>query len=295
MATLRDIKLRIRGVKSTSQITSAMKMVAAAKLRRAQNAIESARPYFEKLDYILSNLVSSLGEDYSHPLLQKRSEINNVVVVIITSDRGLCGGFNNSLLKLASYFIENKIPDLHPGASVRVVPVGKKAVQYFRKTNDDVISEHQDIFANMNFDSAQKIVDAFKNDYISGNVDKVYVYNNDFVNIIKQEPVRRVVLPIEQENTTEEPAQALDYIFEPDKKGILDNLLPKLVDIKIWRAMLESNAAEQAARMMAMDNATRNAKDLIKELELEYNKARQAAITTEMLEIVGGANALKQG
>jgi len=299
MATLRDIRTRIKGVKNTAKITSAMKMVSTAKLKRSQTAIEQARPYFEKLDMILSNLTNTLGSDYDNPLLRQSNEVKNILLVVVTSDRGLCGSFNTNLLKEAVILINEKLPQQYPGSNVKVVAIGKKAVSFLKKRHFDVVAEYAGIFAGLNFEHAQEIVDSFAAGFIDQVYDKVLCIGNEFINVMRQEPRLRNVLPIDSSESIligkakHTETTNIDYIFEPEKKSILDDLLPKLVNIKIWRSLLESNAAEQAARRFAMDNATRNAKDLIQALELQYNKARQAAITTEMLEIVGGAESLR--
>lgn len=299
MATLRDIRNRIKGVKNTSKITSAMKMVSTAKLKRAQVAIESARPYFEKLDMILSNVSSNLGSDYSNPLLRQSDSIKNILLVIVTSDRGLCGGFNANLLREAHLVINKKFASEYPGANVKVIPVGRKAVAYCKKHNYVVKSEYPGIFSSLNFGVASQIVESFVIDFIHGNYDKIFIIGNEFISVMKQEPQLRSILPIVSGESVSigkhksEATSPVDYIFEPDKKSILDELLPKLVNIKVWRSLLESNAAEHAARRFAMDNATRNANELVAALDLQYNKARQASITTEMLEIVGGAESLR--
>jgi F-type H+-transporting ATPase subunit gamma len=292
MATLRDIRQRIQGVKSTAKITSAMKMVATAKLKRAQTSIESARPYFRKIDYILSNLVSSLSDDYTHPLLRKAEEVKQIAIVVITSDRGLCGSFNTNLLKEAIRHSE-ELQKQYPDAVINFIPVGRKGVSFLKKRKYNLVAEFQNIFAELNFEHAREIVNTFTGKFISGEYDKVVIVTNEFINVLKQSPSVRNVLPIENISGDDKASASVDYIFEPSKEAIIDDLLPKLVDIKVWSSLLESNAAEQAARRIAMDNATRNAKDLISFLELQYNKARQADITKEMLEIIGGADALK--
>lgn len=300
MATLRDIRSRIKGVKNTAKITSAMKMVSFAKLKRAQTAIESARPYFEKLDMILSNVSSTLGTDYQNLLLKQSDDIKNILLIVVTSDRGLCGSFNTNLLKEAQHLVNEQFPIDYPGAKTRIIAIGRKSIGFLKKRNYDVTAEFPGIFADLNFAVAQQIVESFQVDFADGKYDKIMLLGNEFINVMKQEPRLRNILPIESgesisigKKKNEEKTTNTDYIFEPDKKGILDELLPKLVNIKIWRSLLESNAAEQAARRFAMDNATRNAKELISALELQYNKARQASITTEMLEIVGGAESLR--
>lgn len=295
MANLREIRNRIKGVKNTAKITSAMKMVSAAKLKRAQDAIEKARPYAVKMKDVITNLVGALGEDYSNPLTDKRPDVSKVAVVIIGSDRGLCGSFNANLFKEAARYLRDDFNTKYPNAEINVITVGKKSTSFFKKSEFNVIASFPDVFAKLNFDDSKRIVDTVKDSFVAGEYDRVLVYVNEFINVIKQEPTKHQLLPIQTDNIEEsdESSFNVDYIFEPNQASILDTLLPKMIDISMWRFMLESNAAEQAARMMAMDNATTNAKDLVSSLNLQYNKMRQAAITTEMLEIVGGANALE--
>ncbi len=312
MATLRDIKRRINAVKGTAKITQAMKMVAAAKLKRAQKAIESARPYVLKLSDMLSNLITAIANDYSHPLIKNPDEVKNIAVIVIASDRGLCGSFNNNLFRDVKNYIEGPLKEEYPDANINIVPVGLKTVQYFKKQSYNVIKEFPGIFKDLDYSHAQEIVNTVKPGFINDEIDKVLIYFNEFVSSIRQDPKRIQLLPIESaeeqlaenqkfskksDRAEEKPTGQMnaEYIFEPDKESILDVLLPKLIDIKVWRTLLESHAAEHAARMMAMDNATTNAKDLIQNLELKYNKARQQSITTEMLEIVSGAEALSNG
>lgn len=290
MATLRDIRRRIAAVRSTAKITSAMKMVAAAKMRRAQNAIENARPYFSKIEETVSNLID-LSNDYKNPFIEKRDEINTIAIVLISSDRGLCGSFNTTLFKSIADIQENIKKD-YPKANFRYIAVGKKACSYAKRAKMDIISEFPGVFNKLNFVDAQNIVNSVKELYLNKEIDKIYILYNEFINILKQVPTLKQLLPIEPVKNTSK-TKFLDYIFEPSKNEILDVLIPKLIDTRIWRSLLESNAAEQAARMMAMDKATNNAYDLIRMLELQYNKERQASITKEMLEIVGGAEALK--
>ena len=294
MATLRDIRTRIKGVKSTAKITSAMKMVSTAKLKRAQNAIESARPYFKGMEKMLSNLVAAIGSDYRHPLLRQSEEVTNIALIVIGSDRGLCGSFNSNLLKAALNYLKSELPTQYGNANIKVISVGRKAVSFFKKQKFEIISEFPNIFGKLEFSTARNIVEAIKDDFETGKIDKVLVYRNEFINVMKQEPKLINLLPIESKDAKGTKSNInTDYIFEPEKAAIMNELLPKILDMKVWRSLLESNAAEQAARRVAMDNATKNANDLIKFLELQYNKARQASITKEMLEIVGGADALK--
>jgi F-type H+-transporting ATPase subunit gamma len=297
MATLRDIKRRISGVKNTAKITQAMKMVSAAKLKRAQTSIESARPYFEKLEDMLSNLVGAVGEDYTNPLIEVRSEVRNVAFVVIAADRGLCGSFNSGLFRHVAAYLNKDFKEEHPDATAQIIPVGNRSCDYFDKRGYNIIEKFKDVFGELDYSTAQAILRLLKHKFISGEIDKAVIFFNEFVSVVRQSPMQKQLLPIEpkaEEELEESSAAAVDYIFEPQKDMILDELLPKNLDIQCWRALLESNAAEHAARMMAMDNATSNAEDLIQHLQLVYNKERQSAITTEMLEIVSGANALKK-
>ncbi|GAB5465942.1 MAG: F0F1 ATP synthase subunit gamma [Candidatus Kapaibacteriales bacterium] len=293
MATLRDIRNRIKGVKNTSKITQAMKMVSAAKMKRAQRAIESARPYFSKLEEMSANLLSGLGEGYQNDLIVERSEVNRIAVVVIGSDRGLCGSFNANLFKyIRSY--RQELQSEYNGAELEFIAVGNKPVSFYKKTDLELIATYRDVFQNLEFTTASDIVYTLTNKFALGEVDKVFVVYNEFINILKQIPKPMQLLPIKRKEAVEgdETQSTSDYIFEPDKAEILDILLPKLVNTNVWKALLESNAAEQAARMMAMETATKNAKDLIESLNVVYNRKRQDAITTEMMEIIGGAEAL---
>lgn len=268
MATLRDIRRRINAVANTAKITQAMRMVSAAKLRRADEAIKSARPYSKKIQEMLSNLIISVGENYEHPLIQKRKQINSVAIVIISSDRGLCGSFNTTLFRYVNRYLNEEIhiefPDLK---NIHSVLVGRKACSSFRPENIEIVKEYPGFFQKIEFQKAKGIVEILTEQFISNKIDKVIVFYNWFKNLISQVPSRLDLLPIEPK--VEEVSKDkfnVDYIFEPDKKLILDELLPKNIEIQMWKTILESNAAEQAARMMAMENATNNAKDLIKYL-----------------------------
>ena len=291
MATLRDIRNRITAVKNTAKITSAMRMVAAAKLRRAQEAILSTRPYTEKFSEVLSNLAGSASEDYFHPLLRKPEVIKHIAIVVISSDRGLCGSFNTNVLRLAQQYIEQTVPAEFPQAKVSVVAVGRRASQFFAKSSHTVLASYPEVFAQLKFVTASEIAGIVANGFINEEFDRVMIFNNEFKSIMKQVTTCKQLLPVE--SVANESATNNDYIFEPSRSDIMDTILPKFVNTLVWKGLLESNAAEQAARMMAMESATTNARDLIRSLQLSYNKARQASITTEMLEIVGGAEALK--
>lgn len=291
MATLRDIRRRINAVNNTAKITQAMRMVSAAKLKRAQDAIISARPFAAKLSEMLTNLVAAVGEEYTHPLLTKKKTVENIVVILIGADRGLCGGFNTNLFRMTNKFINEELPKEYPGSKIRIIKVGKRAVLAYKNKNVETLKTYPAAFQPLQFDTAKDIVNTVSELFINGSVDKVYICFNMFKNLLVQTPSVVTLLPVES-NTKHENLDNkfnLDYIFEPNKNEILDELLPRHLDIQMWRTLLESNAAEQASRMMAMENATKNAKDLVQYLELVFNKERQAAITKEMLEIVGGA------
>lgn len=309
MATLRDIKQRIGAAQSTAKIMQAMQMVAASKLRRAQDGIQNARPYFKKMNEILKNIVDTVSEDYSHPLIRKSEDVNNIVVIVIAGDKGLCGSFNNNLFKYAQTKINEELRPQYPNANIEVIPVGKKTCAFFAKQDIPVVKEFSGVFHNLNVESARAVISLVKPRFIAGELDRVFVVNNDFINLITQAPVMRLLLPIGNENITlditsgkksvksdvskvEKKYLDAEYIFEPNKEELLNAMLPMNLEMQLWRALLESNAAENAARMMAMENATNNANELISQLQLLYNKARQTAITTEMLEIVSGAEAL---
>lgn len=292
MATLRDIKRRITGVKSTQQITKAMKMVAASKLRRATENVLNARPYAKRISTLLSHLVTEEDQS-SNPLLFER-KINNVAVVIVSADRGLCGGFNNNIIKEANRYISEDLKN--NGIDHLLFCVGKKSTDYFTKRNFNIGKTYPGIFSTLNYTTAQQIVDDLLSKFYDGTVDKVIVIFNEFKSIIQQKIVVEQFLPIPIESSKNKNGIVdHNYIYEPDQKSIFDYLIPKHLKGQMWRMLLESNAAEFAARMTAMDNATTNAKELIRTLNLTYNKERQAAITKEILEIVSGANALREG
>ncbi len=294
MATLREIRGRIGGIRNTQKITKAMKMVAAAKLRRAQDAIIAARPYSRKMKELLGQLVAQ-ADAQSHPLLTAR-EMKNVLLVVVTADRGLCGAFNSNLIKTANEHIKKNYSHLlaTPNA-LRMITVGKKGFDFFSKRDTKIYSKHVGIFSSLEFNTARAIVREVTEGYLSGEFDKVEVIYNEFKSVISQKPVVEQFLPIpSQESAGNATGASLDYIYEPSSKEILADLLPKHLNFQMWRVLLESNAAEQGAKMTAMSNATENAKELMRVLTLFYNKARQAGITKELLEIVSGAEALKK-
>jgi F-type H+-transporting ATPase subunit gamma len=289
MATLRDIKLRIKGIKSTQQITKAMKMVAAAKLRRATESVLNARPYAKKISELLSHLVNE-DEKQSNPLFANR-EVMNVAVVVVTADRGLCGAFNTNIIKEATRYLEEEVKQ--NGLNYQLYCLGKKGSDYFSRRNYNISAKYPGIFSQIDYSTAQRLVDEIIPKYLDGSIDKVIIIFNEFKSIIQQKIVVEQFLPITSGDDDDKPESA-NYIYEPDQKAIFNYLIPKHLKGQMWRVLLESNASEFAARMTAMDNATTNAKELIRTLSLTYNSKRQAAITTEILEIVSGANALKE-
>jgi F-type H+-transporting ATPase subunit gamma len=296
MATLREIKRRIAGVKSTQKITKAMKMVSAAKLRRAQDAIIAARPYAKKMKELLAHL-SATEENINNPLMKQRP-VNNVALVVITSDRGLCGAFNSNIVKAAVSHINENYSDALQTGNLHLITIGKKGYDFFVKRNYKIDSKHIGIFSQLNFQYARQIVTELCNGFLTGHYDKIDFIYNEFKSVMQQKIVIEQLLPVATIPNTLPVSHGFraltDYIYEPSSAQIVDTLIPKHLNFQMWRILLESNAAEQGARMTAMDNATTNAEDLIDTLQLSYNKARQASITKELLEIVSGAEALKK-
>jgi F-type H+-transporting ATPase subunit gamma len=289
MATLRDIRRRIRSVQSTQKITRAMKLVAAAKLRRAQERIISARPYANKMAELLGNLVSG-GDGASHPLLEQR-EGPRRQIVIVTADRGLAGAFNSNVLRRAVEFIRESNT-----TEVTLVVVGRKARDFFRRRPYTVKRDMLGFWDRLAYSHASELADYFMQQYRDGEVDEVHLLYNEFRSVALQRPVRQQLLPIPRGAAGEGEAEApVEYIYEPGPAAILDDLLPRHVRMQVYRALMESLAGEYGARMTAMEAATKNAKDMIDILSVQYNKARQEKITKELLDIVGGAEALKQG
>jgi F-type H+-transporting ATPase subunit gamma len=300
MATLRDIRRRISGVKSTAKITQAMKMVAAAKLRRAQDSINAARPYAKALESLLKELLHSASlETARSPLLfgREADENERVILIVVTSDRGLAGAFNSNLLKFTEARIRDEFQAHKQSGRLSIVPVGRRATDYFTKRGYKIAGKYPGIFSKLEFDSARSITHFVSDLYNREEADRVELIFNEFRSVVSQKPIAERLMPVLDPSSFVEGKGTADkdYIFEPDPVSILNVLVPRHLETMLWRALLESNAAEQGARMTAMDSATRNAKDLIGALQLSYNKARQAAITKEILEIVGGAEALAKG
>lgn len=289
MASLRDIRKRIRSVKNTRQITKAMKMVSAAKLRRAQENVVAARPYAQTLDAVMGTLIGrSEGGAVNHPLLTRR-EVKKVELVIITSDRGLAGGFNANITRRALKFLqENK------HLEVTVSTVGRKGTDFLRGRGVNARRDNAGTWGRLNWATAEGIAKELAGRFLSGEVDAVYLMFNEFVSAIAQVPTTAQLLPFEARAKEAKSGESqVDYKYEPNPQAVLEKLVPQAVAVKVYRALLESFAAEHAARMTAMENATRNAGDMIGSLTLFYNRSRQAQITKELVEIVSGAEALK--
>ena len=297
MATLREIRRRISSVRSTQQITKAMKMVAAAKLRRAQENIFAARPYARKMNDLLRHLVTKVDPTL-HSLLVPR-DVKQAALIIVTSDRGLCGAFNANIIRAGMTQLGTIYKEFHEAKKVRIIPVGKKGYDFFSKHYLEVTAKHVGIFTHLNFHHAQQIIREVVDAYLLRDIDKVEVIYNEFKSVLRQSIVIEQLLPIPPEEMSPPPDERrlqaqVDYIYEPNAGDLINALIPKHLNFQMWRILLESNAAEQGARMTAMDNATENANELIELLQLQYNKARQAAITKELLEIVSGAEALRK-
>lgn len=297
MANLRDIRNRISTVNNTQQITKAMKMVAAAKLRKAQERMVKTRPYAAKIQDVAGRLVGS-SSDVSG-IMRSSDEVKNVLLIVVGSDRGLCGGFNNNLFKEVETKVNSDLKEHNDNGTLALITVGKKADAFFKKRNYNIIESHPGFFDTIEYSASSAIMNAVIEQFINKEYDEVYIAFNEFRSVIAQN--RRVdkVLPIDPDsisgNSDDVSKESIDYIFEPNSEAILEQLLPLHLNTQLWKAVLESNASEQGARMSAMDSATENAKDLERDLRLKYNQARQSAITTEISEIVSGAQALGGG
>jgi F-type H+-transporting ATPase subunit gamma len=285
MASLKAIRKRITSVKSTQKITKAMKMVSAAKLRRAQEAATAARPYANKLGHLLRNVAGRVA-DAAHPLLQQHPEERNIHALLVTSDRGLCGGYNTNLIRKAETLLQERGRD-----RVRLTIVGRRGFDYFKKRQVTIADKHINLFGGPNSQLAQSIGERLAREFADGTTDAVYLIYGHFRSALVQIPTVEQLLPIAADTTG--AAATLDYLYEPNAAALLDRLLRQYVTVLIHRAFLEATASEHGARMTAMDSATNNASDMIDRLTLDMNRARQATITKELMEIVGGAEALK--
>ncbi len=295
MANLKDIRTRISSVKSTQQVTNAMKMVSAAKLRKAQDAIIQIRPYAEKLNEILSNISSNLDSDIANKYAVRKKR-ERILIIAITSNRGLCGGFNSNVIKKTSEILTQVYPEYYKHGLVDIIAIGKKGVDGFKSKGIKVTKSYLDIYDKLDIASTNEIAQGVMDQYSEGGYDHVELVYNQFVNAALQDITSEQFLPIKPAETPEVKSKRfrhrLVYIFEPSMQEIADKIIPQALKIQFYKAFLDSVASEHGARMTAMHKATDNASELIRELKLQYNQARQASITREILEIVSGANAL---
>ena len=285
MASLKAIRKRVSSVKSTQKITKAMKMVSAAKLRRAQEAATAARPYADKITALMGNVAARVGSS-SHPLLEQREHERTIDVLLVTGDRGLCGGYNTNLIRKAEALLNERGWD-----NVRLTIVGRRAFDYFKRRPANIVDKHINLFGGPGSALAQDLGERLSREFAEGVTDGVYLVYSHFRSALSQIPTVERLLPIAADSAA--GADSVDYLYEPDAAALLDRLLRQYVSVLIHRAFLEATASEHGARMTAMDSATRNASDMIERLTLEMNRARQATITKELMEIVGGAEALK--
>lgn len=293
MANLKEVRNRITSVSSTQQITKAMKMVSAAKLKRATNAIVQLRPYANKLKDILANLSAS-GVAVSSPYLADRKP-HKVLVIVVSSNRGLAGAFNTNAIKTANQLIAGKYSEQLANGNVEILAIGKKGFDYYGRRRYTVTQQNE-LFSSLNFESTAAIAEAVMKRFSEGEIDRVELVYNQFRNAVVQILTTEQLLPVPASEQSENAKETeTDYIFEPSKEQIIEELIPKSIKLQLYKAVLDSHASEHGARMTAMDKATDNAGELLKSLKLSYNQARQAAITTELTEIVSGAAALSNG
>lgn len=288
---LKEVRNRIKSVQSTQQITKAMKMVSAAKLRRAQDSITQMRPYAQKLQEMLSNIVSSSDGDVEVALATQRP-VEKVLIIVITSDRGLCGGYNSNIIKLAKQVINDKYSAQFEKDNVQILPIGKKGYEHFSKNKYKVIDKYWDIFAGLSFNKVQAAAHYAMIAFANKEFDAIEIIYSEFKNAGTQVFKDEQFLPVQKIQSKEGQKKA-DFIFEPGKEILIAELMPKILNTQLYKAVLDANASEHGARMTAMDKASDNANELLKALKLSYNRARQAAITTELTEIVSGAAALQ--
>jgi len=295
MAGLKEVRIRIASVKSTQQITNAMKMVAASKLRKAQNAIIKLRPYAAKMRDILQNLSGSI-ENSDESVFSADRKPENILILVLTSNRGLCGGFNSNIIKMTLSQLNTVYARQFQQNHVSLITIGRKGTEFFRKRKYPVIESHDELFDQLTFSNVSSLAEKLMKSFAGKEYDKIEFIYNQFKNAAVQTLIVEQYLPIvpaEPVKTITAPAMAADYIFEPDKETIVRELIPKTLRIQLFKALLDSFASEQGARMTAMHQATENAKDILRALNISYNKTRQDAITREILEIVSGAEALR--
>ena len=295
MPNLKEVRTRIASVKSTQQITSAMKMVAASKLRRAQNAILQLRPYAAKLKEILQNLSASLQEGGQSSAYSEQREPEKVLLVVVASNRGLCGAFNANVIKAANRNIAEKYQTQHSKGNLALLTIGKKVTEFYKRRKYNIFESHDDLFDRLSFENVSPLAERLMELFVAGEFDRIDIVYKQFKNAATQSLILEQFLPIEPVDADEDAKNRIgvDYILEPSKEVIVQDLIPKSLKIQFYKAILDSFASEHGARMTAMHQATDNAKELLRDLNLSYNKARQASITKEILEIVSGAEALK--
>ncbi|GJM27421.1 MAG: ATP synthase gamma chain [Cyclobacteriaceae bacterium] len=292
MPSLKEVKSRIASVSSTQQITKAMKMVAAAKLRKAQNHIIQMRPYSKKLSDILFNVSTGGDVDMVNPYAEDRP-VKRVLLVAITSDKGLCGPFNSNVIKTTNQLIDHEFSEVRDADNLIIMPIGKRALEYYRRRKARLIGDYAKLFVDLSFEQARIAAEHAMNEFLEEKFDRVILVYNEFKNVATQVLRAEQLLPmIPSDDQQQQEVVAADYIYEPSKTEILEDLIPKSIKLKFYTALLESHASEHGARMTAMDKATENAGELLRDLRLTYNRTRQAAITKEILEIVAGAEAL---
>lgn len=294
MANLKDIRNRIASISSTRQITSAMKMVSAAKLRKAQDAVVQLRPYAQKMADIVSSISESIREDENNPFIVEK-ETEKVLLIVISSNKGLCGAFNSSVIKRVNYMAEEKYAEQKSRNNLHLLIIGKKAFDHFKKWDLQIIQNRSDMYDKLSYENVSLLAGETIERFIRGEYDRVEIVYNQFVNAAFHRLMEEQFLPLKVEEKPEEWVKStfIDFIFEPSKEYIVKELVPRSLKLQLFKAILDSHTSEHGARMIAMHKATDNATELIKNLKLEYNKARQASITNEILEIVSGANALR--
>jgi F-type H+-transporting ATPase subunit gamma len=293
MANLKIIRTRISSVKSTRQITAAMKMVAAAKLRKAQDKIVRLRPYANKLSEILVGITQSLVNSEEENIYGRNTSPDKILVVMVTSNRGLCGGFNSNVIKETRRVVTEKYREQQENGNLSFIAIGKKGCDYLRRQKLNILEEDNQLFNNLTFENVSVVAERIMESFVSGKFDRVDLIYNQFKNAAVQNLTNEVFLPVEAVTSDGKSVSPVDYIYEPTKEEIVKELIPKSLKIQFYKAVLDSYVAEHGARMTAMHKATDNATQLIKELTLQYNKARQASITSQILEVVSGAEALK--
>jgi F-type H+-transporting ATPase subunit gamma len=297
MANLKEVRSRIASVNTTSQITKAMKLVSASKLKRAQDRIIQMRPYSEKLNYILGNIMDALKGDDISLKVNTRRDARNILIVLITSDKGLCGGFNSNLIKTASRLINETYALQRKAGNVTMLFIGKKGYDAFKRSKEiNLITDYNSLMHGVTFEKSQAVSAKITEDFLAAKYDIVELIYAKFINAATQHWMTERFLPVEKKEVAGavKSKQRNEYIFQPDKHKLLEELAPKILNTQFFKALLDTNASEHGARMVAMDSATNNANELIRSLKIQYNRERQAAITKEILEIVGGAAALEE-